>query len=486
MMGVLEHLGGDKVFHYFEKICNIPHGSSHEEQISNYIVNFAKERGFYCRQDDKYNVVVKKPGSAGYETAPAVILQGHIDMVCEKNAGTEHNFLEDPLKLYIDGDFIRAEGTTLGADNGIAVAYMLAVLDSETMEHPPIEAVFTTEEEIGMGGAAEFDAFDLQGKRFLNMDTEEEGCLMVSCCGGRRVRVYLPVERKERPIGAQAFSISIRGLKGGHSGSDIHLQRASANRLLGRVLYALREKVEYDLVLAEGGNMDNAICREAEAVLYINPAEQEKVKIFLAEQEKIFREEYLSRENGITITMEPMNEEIPQTLTEEVKNRLIALLLLLPYGVQTMSREMEGLVESSSNIGILKTYPEHIFIDNAVRSSVESRKELICQKIQVAAELCGASAEGIHDYPGWQYRPNSELLGIFKETYREFYGREPEVVAIHAGLECGLFSRKIKDLDMISFGPDMYDVHTPEERLSISSTIRVWEYLKEVLKRLKN
>ncbi len=485
-MNVLNHLGGDKVFYYFEKVCDIPHGSFHEQALSDYIMGFAKERGLYCRQDEKYNVVIKKPASAGYETAPALIIQGHIDMVCEKNAGTEHNFRKDPLKLYIDGDFIKAKGTTLGADNGIAVAYMLAILDDDTLEHPPLECVFTVEEEIGMGGAAALDAFDLEGKRFLNMDTEEEGHLMVSCCGGRRMRVYLPVERQERPVGGKAYIIQIRGLKGGHSGADIHLQRASANRLLGRLLFILREQMEYDLVLAEGGNMDNAICRESDAVLYMDPAERSKAEAILAEQEKIFQEEYKDRETGITITLDEMNEEIPQTLTEKTKDAIIAMLLLLPYGVQTMSSEMEGLVESSSNIGILKTNADHVFIDNAVRSSVETRKEFICQKIKAIASLCGATVEGVHDYPGWQFNPDSELLKICKDVYAEKFGQEPEVVAIHAGLECGLFAKKIKGLDLISFGPNMFDVHTPDERLSISSTIRVWEYLKEILKRLKN
>lgn len=486
-MGALEALEKTdcgRVFYYFEEICKIPHGSRHEMALSDYIVRFAKAKGLYCRQDGRYNVVVKKPGSKGYEAAPPLIVQGHIDMVCEKNADIEHDFLTEPLDLYIDGDFIRARGTTLGADNGIAVAYMLAMLEDDTLAHPPLEAVFTVEEEIGMGGATDFDAFDLEGKRFLNMDTEEEGNLLVSCCGGRRMRVYLPVKREARPMGEAAFVIRIRGLKGGHSGADIHLQRASANRLLGRVLYALRERTVYRLVQADGGNMDNAICREAEAVVSMLPEEEKAVRELLAELEKMFREEYISRENGITITMEPVCEEIPKTLADETRDRVIALLMLLPYGVQTMSREMEGLVESSSNIGILKTNEDEVFIDNAVRSSVESRKKLICQKIKEIARLCGARTEGVHDYPGWQYRPESELLEIFKQAYIDLRGKEPDVVAIHAGVECGLFSRKIEGLDMISIGPDMFDVHTPDERLSISSTARVWEYLKEVLKRL--
>ena len=483
-MNVLDHLGCDKVFTYFEAVCDIPHGSFHEKELSDYIVAFAKERGLYCRQDARHNVIIKKPGTAGYEKSPALIIQGHIDMVCEKNADTEHDFLTEPLKLYIDGDDIKARGTTLGADNGIAVAYMLALLDAENMEHPPLECVFTVEEEIGMGGATDLDAFDLEGKRFLNMDTEEEGYLMVSCCGGRRMRMYLPAERKAASADKKTVAVRIRGLKGGHSGADIHLQRASANVLMGRLLLELREKIGYDLVQVNGGNMDNAICREAEAILCIDPAREGDAKERLAELQDIFWAEYKDRESDILLTMEE-TEAAAEVLTGEVRDNIIALLQLLPYGGQTMDTNMEGLVESSSNIGILRTEEDHIFIDNAVRGSVESRKEAICKKIEVLGELCGAKVVGVNDYPGWQYNPDSELLKIFKEAWTEKFGKEPKVVAIHAGLECGLFAKKIPGLDLISLGPDMHDVHTPDERLSISSTIRVWEYLKYVLKKLK-
>lgn len=482
-MKVLHHLGCDNVFDYFEQICNIPHGSFHEKALSDYIVAFAKERGFYCRQDERNNVLIKKSGTTGYEASPALILQGHIDMVCDKNADVSHDFLTEGLHIYIDGDYIKAQGTTLGADNGIAAAYMLALLDAKDIPHPPLECVFTVEEEIGMGGATDFDAFDLEGKRFLNMDTEEEGHLMVSCCGGRRMRMYLPVERMAADMEKKAYVLSIRGLKGGHSGADIHLQRASANVLMGRLLLELREKTDFDLVSVDGGNMDNAICREAAAVVRLS-SETEGAAV-LAQMQEIFRREYKDRESDILLAMEAVTEEIPQVLTAEVRDNVIALLQLLPYGVQTMDTNMEGLVESSSNIGIVKTNEEHIYIDNAVRGSAESRKEAICKKIAVLGELCGAEVVGVNDYPGWQYNPDSELLEIFKEVWIEKFGKEPKVVAIHAGLECGLFAEKIPGLDLISLGPDMYDVHTPDERLSISSTIRVWEYLKAVLQKLQ-
>ena len=484
-MKVLSRLGCDGVFDYFEAICNIPHGSFHEQAISDFIAAFAKERGLFCRQDEKKNVLIKKGGTKGYETSPALIMQGHIDMVCDKNEDTVHDFLTEPLKLYVDGDNIRARGTTLGADNGIAVAYMLALLDSDAIPHPPLECIFTVEEEIGMGGAAAFDVSDLEGRRFLNMDTEEEGYLMVSCCGGRRMRVYLPAKREQRKTGTALFSIHIRGLKGGHSGSDIHLQRANANVLLGRVLFALREQMEYALVRADGGHMDNAICREAEAVLAFPSAQLAMAQAIVREAESTFQKEYRGRESDILMTIEPTEEEAGEVLTEETTRALITMLRLLPYGVQTMDTHMEELVESSTNIGILQTNEEHIFFDNAVRGSVESRKEDICERITILGSLCGAKVVGVNDYPGWQYNPDSEMLRIFKEAWIEKFGVMPKVVAIHAGLECGLFAKKIPGLDLISLGPDMRDVHTPDERLSISSTVRVWEYLKLVLTKLK-
>ncbi|WP_352400410.1 aminoacyl-histidine dipeptidase [Anaerotignum sp.] len=483
-MSKLNGLGGDKVFYYFEEICKIPHGSENEMALSNYIAEFAKERGLYCRQDEHYNVLIKKPGSKGYENVAPMIIQGHIDMVCEKNAGTDLDFLTDPIQIYVKDDFIHAEGTTLGADNGIAVAYMLALLDDNTLEHPPLEAIFTVEEEIGMGGARTFETFDVEGKRFLNMDTEEEGVLLSGCAGGCRVRVYLPTQRKDSPEGKEAFQIAIHGLKGGHSGADIHLQRASANRLIGRVLFQLGKEVDYLLASVDGGNMDNAICREAEAIVLIDQNNEGKVRSLLAKIEKDFQVEYKTSETSITITMEALKEKVFKVLTNDTKSKVVSLLMLLPYGVQTMSMEMQGLVESSSNIGILKTTSDHIYFDNAVRSSIESRKALITQKIESVASLCGASVECVNDYPGWRFNPDSPLLKLFAKCYGKMFGKEATISAIHAGLECGLFSEKIPNLDMVSIGPEMYDVHTPDERLSISSTIRVWEFLKEVLKQM--
>lgn len=484
-MSVLAHLEPEKVFYYFEEITKIPHGSGNEGPLADYLVDFAKKRGLECRKDEAGNVVIKKKGTAGYEDADAVILQGHIDMVCEKLAEVAHDFTKEPLQLEIDGDFIKAKGTTLGADNGIAAAYMMAILDAEDLAHPPLEAIFTTGEETGMEGAKGLDCSDLKGKYLINMDTEEEGKFLISCCGGRRVQILLPVEYVEKEEKEQAYLLKIKGLKGGHSGSDIHLQRASANKLMGRVLQALTEKTAFHLVRVDGGKMDNAICREAEAVLTLTETEAEKAAAAVAEMEKILKEEYRRADGDMIVTWERLREDVPRVMAEDTKKKAIAILLLLPFGVESMSLDVGGLVESSSNPGIVKTEAGQITFDSAVRSSVASKKEMICGKIQALAELCGAKCEGRADYPGWMYREDSKLLTVLEEAYRRTTGKEPERVAIHAGVECGLFADKMPWLDMVSLGPEMYDVHTPDERLSISSTKRTWELLKAALAELK-
>ncbi len=485
-MGVLDNLQADGVFRYFEEITKIPHGSGNEAALAQYIVDFAKERNLAHSIDKAGNVVIKKEASAGYENAPGVIFQGHIDMVCEKLGSVEHDFTKDPLQLEIDGDFIRAKGTTLGADNGIAVAYMLAMLDKKDLQSPAIEAVFTTEEETGMGGAVAFDASDLKGKYFINMDSEEEGKFLISCCGGRRVRVNLPIKTEPKKADEVAYTLQIRGLKGGHSGSDIHLQRANSNKLMGRVLQELCAKdVQYALVSVNGGRMDNAICRETEAVLTLTEAQAQKAANVISDMENLLKKEYRHTDADMIMTWEKSAKAVENVFTESVKQNCIATLLLIPYGVQTMSLDIEDLVESSSNIGVVETTETEMHFDSAVRSAVASRKELICNQIKAIADLAGATIESSNDYPGWVYDANSQLLKFLQEAYRATSGKEPELMALHAGVECGLFAEKIPGIDMVSLGPDMYDVHTPEERLSISSTIRTWEFLKEALKRMK-
>lgn len=484
-MRVLEGLKPEKVFYYFEEISRIPRGSGNEKAISDYIVTFAKDRGLFVHQDNANNVVIKKSGSKGYENSLAVILQGHIDMVCEKNSDVSHDFIKEGLKLHVDGDFVFAEGTTLGADNGIAVAYMLALLDDDTISHPPIECVFTTDEEVGMKGAIALDTSILEGKRLINMDTEEEGKLLVSCCGGMKITTELPVIYEDVPSDFKPYFIKIRGLKGGHSGSDIHLQRANAEKLMGRVMAAL-DDVDVRFSKVNGGLMDNAIARECDALVFLKEDISDNVKSILVDIETKFIHEYTGVEEGIKVFMEETVEEIEyKAFDTKTKNSVRDMLILIPYGVITMSMNIPGLVESSNNIGIVRTEKDCIKFICAARSSVASRKDIIFNEIDTIGRILGGKTYATSTYPAWEFNPNSELLAITKDVFRDFYKKEPVVEAIHAGLECGLFAEKIKGIDMISIGPDMFDVHTPDERLKISSTESTWEFLKALLSRLK-
>lgn len=484
-MAMLEGIEPNGVFYFFEEISKIPRGSGNERAISDYMVNFAQSRGLECIQDKANNILIRKAGTQGYENSPILIIQGHIDMVCEKNSGTIHDFLCDPLKLRIDGDFISAEGTTLGADNGIAIAYALALLDSNTIPHPPLEIIMTTDEEVGMGGAAAFDTTQLKGRRFINIDTEEEGKLLVSCCGGVRATITLPVKRVESPVWGIPYIINIKGLKGGHSGADIHLQRANANKLMGRTLLALTEVYDVKIASVNGGSMDNAICRETEAVVLVKSEDIEGITKLISDCEKTYLHEYKNCDKGITVKFERLNESVVNVFDDSTAKNVVDILILIPYGVVTMSLDIKGLVESSTNLGIVKTTEDSINFASAVRSCVASKKYVIYNQLKQLAHITGGELSARGDYPAWEFNPQSELLDIFKNVYKNMYGVEAEVEAIHAGLECGLFGERVKGMDMISMGPNMFDVHTPDERLSISSTGRVWEFLKEVLKSMK-
>ncbi|MBS4960176.1 MAG: aminoacyl-histidine dipeptidase [Clostridiales bacterium] len=484
-MGKLEMLEPQKVFHFFEEISQIPRGSGNERGISNYLVDFANKRGLDVIQDHSLNVLIKKPGSAGYEDSPALIIQGHIDMVCEKAPDSTHNFEKDPLSLVIENDFIRAIDTTLGADDGIAVAYALALLDADDICHPPLEAVFTTDEEVGMRGADTFDVSLLKGKRMLNMDTEEEGKLLVSCCGGRKATIELPVAWESADEKMITMIVKVNHLTGGHSGADIHLQRANANKLLGRVMYALDKKFEFSIASINGGFMDNAITRDASAIILVNREDKEKIADFVEELMYQFRDEYEDTEKNLEVTALQSQSVILNVFTETTKERVISILMLIPYGVLSMCMDMAGLVESSNNLGIVQTRADSVIFCSAIRSSIASLKEDIYNRLCCIATLNGAKIRYRGDYPSWRFRPDSKILALFKETYLDVFGKEPSVEAIHAGLECGIFADKIPDLDIISIGPQMWDVHTTKEHLSISSVARTWNYIKAVLKRMK-
>ena len=489
-MTVLEGLKPEKVFYYFEELCKIPHGSYHTKQISDFLVEFAKDHGFRYVQDELNNVVIYKPGTPGYENSPTVIIQGHMDMVCEKRPDVDHDFTKDGLNISVKDGYITANGTTLGGDDGIAVAMAMALLDSDDIPHPPIEAVFTVDEEIGMLGAVAMDCSSLKSRLMLNLDSENEGHFLVGCAGGMMVECVFPAER--RRWSGKVVSVHVNGVTGGHSGVEIQKQGANANVILGRVLYALKKKVAFNVICVDGGLKDNAITRSSRAILMLAPGEEEIFMDIIKEQQEIITKEYHKTDANMSIEgfLEVSKEDEASAagkmpLTEACGNAVIAALRTFPWGVQKMSQDMEGLVQTSLNPGILATKEDEISLTFSVRSSVASEKEELYERLVCLTESLGGKVNRSSDYPAWEYVEDSKLRILMGDTYREMYKKEPVMEVIHAGVECGLFSEKMPGLDCVSYGPDIFDIHTPQERLSISSTKRIYEYTVEVLKRLK-
>lgn len=478
-MSVLGHLEPKKVFDYFEEMCAIPHGSRNNTAMSNWLVKFAADRGLEHYQDEAENVIIIKPATAGYETAEPVIIQGHMDMVCEKAPDCTKDMAVEGLDLAIDGDWVYAKGTTLGGDDGIAVAMGLALLDSDDVAHPRLEVVITTDEELGMDGAVALDASVLRGRRMLNIDSEDEGVFTVSCAGGCGSKVILPVKRET--FAGTAMTVEVGGLIGGHSGVEIHKGRANADTVLGRVLYAAAQQTALRLISVEGGLKDNAIPSAAKAVVVVeNAAAFRQVCARMAE---ILRAEYAVTDAGITLTAAEGGDGA--AMDEESTNRVICLLTCAPNGVQVMSADIEGLVQTSLNLGVLYTKEEHIYASFCIRSSVDSEKVMMQERVACLARQLGGSCTVSGDYPGWAYRQDSPLRDLMTAVYVEQYGAQPRIEAIHAGLECGLFAGKIADLDCVSIGPNLKEIHTPRERLSIASVQRTWKMLLELLRRMK-
>ncbi|MDE7112918.1 MAG: aminoacyl-histidine dipeptidase [Acetatifactor sp.] len=490
-MGVLSNLEPQKVFYYFEEITRIPHGSGNVEQISDYLVEFARSRNLEVIQDALKNVIIFKEATPGYEAEPAVILQGHMDMVAVKEPGCPKDMRTEGLQVAVDGDRIYAEHTSLGGDDGIAVAYALALLDAQDIPHPRLEVVITVDEEVGMDGARGIELSMLQGNRLVNLDSEEEGVFLTGCAGGARVNCKLSM--KKEPCAGTVCSLYIGGLLGGHSGEEIQKERGNSNSLFGRVLRALSKSYPVRLIHVEGGLADNAIPRETRAELLFSPDcgncqkhSENMEKFGIPEMlEKLKNEiaaELASKDPGFTMRWEfGGSEEKTAALSVEDTRRAAAMLTGLPNGVQNMSADMPGLVETSLNLGILKLEEEGLTAEFSVRSSIESARDALIEKLGAITELAGGTVSVSGVYPGWKYRADSPLREKMIRVYREMYGREPRVEAIHAGLECGLLGSKIHDLDCVSIGPDMQAIHTTEETLSISSSRRVWEYLLRLL-----
>lgn len=483
-MSNVDNLDCASVIHFFEEISKIPRGSGNEKQVSDYLVKFAEKRGLFVIQDKELNVIIKKSGTFGYENSLPIIIQGHMDMVCEKNKDKIHDFEKDPIELIFDGDFLKANGTTLGADNGIAVAMSLAILDSEKIEHPPIEAVFTTNEEVGMDGAQALESSLFQGKTLINIDSEDEGIFTTGCAGGMRTTSFFPIENEIVPDNYSSYLFIVGGLRGGHSGIDITAGRANSNVLLFRVLNDLRKDFDIKISSLNGGAKDNAIPREAEAIISFDKNKLSEIEQCIFQQQEVFRNEYRNTDTNILLKIEE-NDKYNKCLSEQYLKRIISAGLLFPNGVQTMSTDIEGLPESSNNLGVIETNEKDVIFTCALRSSVVSRKYYMLEQIKLITELSGGNITSRGDYPAWEYNPDSHIRKVFIDVYKEMYGEEPVINTIHAGLECGLFAKIIKNADMISFGPNIYDVHTPDEKISISSVERTWKYFLNVLTKLK-
>lgn len=477
-MGVLEQLEPCGVFHFFEEISAIPRGSTNTKGISDWCVAFAKMRGLEYHQDALGNIILIKEATPGYEKAEPMILQGHLDMVCEQAPDCIKNMEREGVDLIVDGDRIRAQGTTLGGDDGIAVAMALAVLDSKNLAHPRVEVVLTVDEEIGMLGAVELDMSPLKGRKLINIDSEEEGVFTVSCAGGNLTQCCLPLQRT--PFSGSALKVTVGGLLGGHSGGEIDKGRANANMLLGRLLYAAQERLELRLVTAEGGRKDNAIPQEAHALLLT--ADADSVRAVAKNMEAAFRHEYRTTDPNVFVQVEnAVTERIP--MDEACTFKVINMLTCLPNGIQAMSADISGLVLTSLNLGVLATEEDELLASFCLRSSVATQKQMLVDRLACQMRLLGGSVCVFGDYPSWEYKPESALRDLMANVFREQYGRDPEISAIHAGLECGMFTGKLPDLDCVSIGPDMAEVHTYRESMSISSVRRVWSFLTEVLRR---
>lgn len=475
----------NRTFYYFDKLTKIPRCSFEEEKIRDYLIKFAKEHNLEYKTDDIGNVVIIKEATKGYEDVDSIILQGHMDMVCEKTPECTIDFSKDAIKYEIDGDFIIARETTLGADNGIAVAMTLALLEADEYKHPKIEALFTVNEESGMTGAANLEKGMVTSKRLLNIDSEAEGVGCISCAGAERDLIKLKKEYKELDKDKNIYEIIVNGLKGGHSGQEIQVGLGNAVKILGRSLYRLFEKVDGDLIEIEGGAKPNAIPRYAKAIVAVNEDDIKKIQDVIVELNSNFVRELGKVDPDVRLNFEKSKLRSDRAFTDDLKNNIVNLLNILPNGVIAMSKNIHGLVETSVNLGVIENKEDSVNIISNIRSSVQSSKEYIGLVNKIAAENFGAEFEIITKYPAWEYKENSPLREVAKKSYKEVSGKEFKLEAIHAGLECGIFVETIGDIDMLSIGPNMKGVHAPGEHLSISSTERVFDFLIKILENLK-
>ena len=476
-MKVLNGYEPASVLRFFEEICAIPHISYHEKELSDYCVAFAKERGLYVEQDEHYNVVIIKEATPGYEDVEPIIIQGHLDMVGDKLPTCPIDMEKEPIQIMVDGDYITADGTTLGGDDGIAVAYGLALLDAKDIPHPRLEVVLTICEEVGLEGASTINLDCCKAKRLLNIDSEEEGVFTAGCAGGMRVDCHIPVETAVKS--GVLCEVKTNGLLGGHSGIEIHKERVNGIVLLGRFFLALKDVTAYEIVEMSGGVKDNVIPKNAVASFLVDDVDA--VKAAVATLNAQLKAEYGVADPNAELVLTVGETKECTVLSECAKEKMLTTLNLMPNGVQAMSQDLPGLVETSLNMGVMKIDGTEIRVSFSLRSSVVTAKEYLAAKVKHMAEALGGTASYRGDYPAWPYARESKLRDLCLKVYEEQYGKKAEVEIIHAGLECGILSGKIEGLDCISLGPNMFDVHTPDEKISISSIARVWEFIKAVL-----
>lgn len=478
-MAVLSNCKPQRVFHYFEEICGIPHPSYHEKQISDYLVDFAKQHNLEFYQDDLYNVIMIKEATAGYENVEPIIIQGHMDMVAEQEDSCKKDMLKEGLDLEIVDGFVTAKGTTLGGDDGIAVAIALALLEDENLKHPRLEFICTVSEEVGMEGAAGIDVSMIKGRKMLNLDSEEEGVFLAGCAGGCRLDVNYPLKREK--VTGTKIDISVSECTGGHSGTEIIRGRANATHIVNRLLSVLAETADFGLVDFVGGTKDNAIPRATTASLILADAKVEAILAKLNKEVDAIKNEYAITDPDMIIKIGSTNSVEENAVTSVDSAKIVALLNSVPNGVQAMSHDIEGLVETSLNLGILKLEEDKLHFAFALRSSVDSAKAALLRKTLSIAKAFGCDTSVHGQYPAWEFIRESKFRDDLIKIYKEMTGDTPRVETMHAGVECGLLSAKLPGLDAVSIGPELYDIHTPKERLSIESTERMYEYVKRVI-----
>jgi dipeptidase D len=480
----IKNLEPKHLWKHFDEIRKIPHCSGHEEKLGDYILGFAKDRKLEAERDDSGNVVVRVPATAGHENAPVVVLQGHLDMVCEKNSDVAHDFSKDPIELQLDKEWLSAKGTTLGADNGIGLAAALSTADAKDTVHGPLELLFTVDEEVGLTGAGKLKPGFLKGKFMLNLDSEEIGAVYIGCSGGGDSTIYLPIKAAKALSGGKPVKVKIHGLRGGHSGIDIQEQRGNAIKVLARVLWKAGKSVPYNLASINGGNKRNAIPREAEASVVLKEADLRNFTAVSEREVDSIRQELGDIDPGLGIRVEPVDEKVEKVMDEKNRSALLDVLLAIPHGVDAMSHAVPGLVETSNNLATVATEVNRIPIGTSSRSSIASALQAMRDRIRSVGELAGAKVEENEPYPGWKPNPDSKLLGVIKNVHKDLFGKEPEIKAIHAGLECGIIGEKFPGMEMISFGPQIEHPHSPEERVNIPSVAKFWSLLQAVLKEL--